>query len=1140
MSDRVVRAMLALAVLALSVFYVVTKPPRLGLDLRGGTQIVLETRDSVTAKADRESTGQTLEVLRRRVDALGVSEPAIAQSGERRIIVELPGVQDPRQAAAVLGRTAQLTFHPVLGTARPPLPAAGGQANSRGERVLADEAGQPLRLGPAALTGAGVTGAAAQTDPEGLGTWYVTVDFRGSGGRAWAQVTGKAACAPAGDPARRVAIVLDKEIISSPQVDPQVACNVGIAGGSTQITGRFTADEARDLALLIRGGALPVPVEIIEQRTVGPTLGQAAIHASAMAAVIGVILTGLFILVVYRLLGGIAAVALAGYGLISYAALVALGATLTLPGLAGFVLAIGMAVDANVLVFERAREEYAARGGRSLRAALTAGFRNALSAIADSNVTTLLAAGLLFFLASGPVRGFGVTLSLGVLASLISALVVTRVLAEWVVNRRAVRRRPQVSGIANLGRVRGWLTARNPDLMRHGRRWLAVSAIAVVLALAGIVTRGLNFGVEFTGGRLMEYSTSTPMDPERARAAIAGAGFPRAVVQSSGTDDLTVRTSKLSNDQETRIREAVAGLGGQTTKIRDELIGPSLGDELRRKALIALGVALAVQLLYLSIRFRWTFGAAAVIAMAHDVIILVGVFAWLGKPVDGVFLAALLTVIGYSVNDTVVVFDRVREMWAAAARKVPFARVVNRAVLQTVPRTVNTGLGAVFILSALAVLGGDSLTDFAVALLIGIAVGTYSSMFTASPIAIELHARSSVPPSRPAGKGAAGAGATGARTGGRAMRAPSLAVMAVSAGLACGACATGAGPEPGPSAPALDGGAPAPGATVPAAGRAGEPSVLVPNLAVPWAIAFLPGGDALVTERDTARLLRVTPHGKVSTVGVIPGVDPYGEGGLLGVAVSPSFRRDRLVYVYFSAATDNRIVRFRYSGGLIGPPDAVVTGIPRAAMHNGGRLAFGPDGMLWAATGEHAEPRLAQDRDSLGGKILRMTPAGGPAPGNPFGTLVWSYGHRNVQGMAWDGAGRMYATEFGQDRFDEINRIARGRNYGWPIIEGAGGGKYTDPELTWPPGQASPSGAAIAAGSLWVAALRGERLWQIPLRRAGAVGEPVAHFTRDYGRLREVVRAPDGSLWCTTSNRDGRGNPRPGDDTILVIPVRPR
>jgi SecD/SecF fusion protein len=738
---KLLRAGLALAILALSAVFVLAKPPRLGLDLRGGTQITLETRDTVAVRAGRESTEQASEVLRRRVDALGVSEPSITQSGDRRIIVELPGVHDPKQAAAVLGRTAQLTFHPVRGV---PPPAASpdrrdGPASQHGQLVLADEGGQRLRLGPAGLTGAGVAGAETQIDPQTGGGWFVTIDFRGSGQRAWAQLTGRAACVPPGDPGRRVAIVLDDEIISSPQVDPQVACGVGIDGGSTQITGRFTPAEARDLALLIRGGALPVPVEIIEQRSVGPTLGLAAIAASAWAAVIGVILTALFMMLVYRLLGGIAAVALAGYGLISYALLLALGATLTLPGLAGFVLAIGMAVDANVLVFERAREEYAAAGRKSLRVALAAGFRNAFSAIADSNITTLLAAGLLFFLASGPVRGFGVTLSIGVLASLISALLVTRVLAEWAVHRRVVRRHPPVSGMDRLGRVRTWLTRRNPDLMRHGRRWLALSTLAVTIAVAGIAVRGLNFGVEFTGGRLMEYSTSRPVAPEQARAAIAGLGFPRAVVQSTGT---------LSNAEETEIRGAVAGLGGPAEKVRDELIGPSLGAELRQKALIALGVALAAQLLYLTVRFRWTFGTAAVLAMAHDVIILVGTFAWLGKPVDGVFLAALLTVIGYSVNDTVVVFDRVRERWAAAARKTPFPQVINQAVVQTLPRTVNTGLGAVFILTALAVLGGDSLTDFAIALLIGIAVGTWSSMFTASPLAIELQARSSAPPSR--------------------------------------------------------------------------------------------------------------------------------------------------------------------------------------------------------------------------------------------------------------------------------------------------------------------------------------------------------------------------------------------------------
>lgn len=359
-----------------------------------------------------------------------------------------------------------------------------------------------------------------------------------------------------------------------------------------------------------------------------------------------------------------------------------------------------------------------------------------------------------------------------------------------------------------------------------------------------------------------------------------------------------------------------------------------------------------------------------------------------------------------------------------------------------------------------------------------------------------------------------------------------MAVIAQCTGLLCTGLLLCAGCGGGAAA----GGGAAPGGTSTPTTQVGTPSVLARNLEVPWAIAFLPGGDALVTERDSARLLRVTPQGRVSTVGTVPGVEPSGEGGLLGVAVSPSFGRDRLVYLYFSTGTDNRIARFRYAADGIGPLEAVVTGIPRAAIHNGGRLAFGPDGMLWATTGEHAEPGISQDRDSLGGKILRMTPDGRPAPGNPFGTLVWTYGHRNVQGIAWDADGRMYATELGQNRFDEINRIQKGRNYGWPVVEGAGhDGRYTDPLLTWPTEAASPSGAAIAAGSLWIAALRGQRLWQVPLDDAGAVGKPVAHFTGEFGRLRAVVRAPDGSLWVTTSNRDGRADPGPDDDKILVI-----
>ncbi len=734
--------------MAASVAITLTMPVRLGLDLRGGTQIVLETKSTETTGADREATDRTVEVLRGRIDALGVAEPTIVRSGENRVVVELPGVQDPKKAADVLGRTAQLTVHSVLGPAEDPAAENGktgkdaedAKDTKDGERVLPDESGQSLRLKAAALTGQDVKGADARFDQQNGAGWHVTVDFKDAGSDRWARVTGEAACNPAGDPQRRVAIVLDNKIISSPQVDPSVSCGAGITGGSTQITGSFDDAEARELALLIKGGALPVPVETVEQRTIGATLGDEAITAGAWAAVIGTALTALFIIVIYRLMGALATVALLCYGVISYAALALVGATLTLPGLAGFVLAIGMAVDANVLVFERAREEQAARTRPSTRSALTAGFRSAFSAIADSNITTLIAAALLFFLASGPVKGFGVTLGIGVLASMVSALVITRVLAEFAASRPAVFRRPALTGISTTGPVRDALLRRNPFLMSRPRRWLAASLIVMVVAGSGILVRGLNFGIEFTGGRLIEYSTATQVDPERARDALADAGFPRAVVQSSGEGDLTVRTEELTDTEAATVTKTVAGLGGETEKVRDELIGPSLGEELRRNALIALGLALGAQLLYLAARFRLLFGTAAVSALAHDVVILVGVFAWLGKPIDGVFLAALLTVIGYSVNDSVVLFDRVREL-LGKERRTPFARLTNDAILQTLPRTVNTGMGAVLILASLAVLADDSLTDFALALLIGVGVGTYSSVFTASPLAIELHDR---------------------------------------------------------------------------------------------------------------------------------------------------------------------------------------------------------------------------------------------------------------------------------------------------------------------------------------------------------------------------------------------------------------
>ncbi|HEY0638457.1 MAG TPA: protein translocase subunit SecD [Pseudonocardiaceae bacterium] len=741
-------AVLCLLVVAASVAVILTTQPRLGLDLRGGTQIVLQARDTPAGPPDAEAVDRAVEVLRKRVDALGVAEPVLVRSGEDRILVELPDVQDPTEAVEVLGRTAQLTVHPVLSAGDP---AAAG-------RTLPSPEGGDVRIGPAVFTGEGVADARAGTDAQSAPGAFVSLSFTGSAQRDWETLTGQAACAPLGDDARRVAIVLDDRVLSAPPVNATIGCGVGIpGGGDTRITGQFTMDDARELALLIRGGSLPVPVEIIEQRTVGPTLGEAAIDASARAAVIGIVLTGLFLLLAYRLSGLVAVVALLGYGAISAAVLLSLGATVTLPGLAGFVLAIGMAVDANVLVFERAREEYAATG--RLPRAVDGGFGGALSAITDAAVTTLLAAGLLVWLASGPVRGFGVTLGIGVLVSLFTALVLTRTLMRPMI----ALARPSWTGVDRLGRVRTALTRWSPRLYRLPRRWLVASGLLVLLAVLGPVLRGVDLGLEFTGGRLAEFQTGAPADPERVRGALEAAGVDRAVVTASG-ENLAVRTGPVDQATGDRIAAVVAEATGGAEQVRDELIGPSLGAELRTKALIALALAIAAQLVYLAVRFDWRLGVATVVALAADVVVVFGLVAWLGGPVDGVFLAALLTVIGYSVNDSVVVFDRVREL-RGRRPKDAFPDVAGAAVLQTLPRTVNTGIGVLCVLVVLLAFGGGALADFALALLLGLLVGTASSVTLAAPLAVLIDAwspgagRSRVRRTAPPARARAGSGA---------------------------------------------------------------------------------------------------------------------------------------------------------------------------------------------------------------------------------------------------------------------------------------------------------------------------------------------------------------------------------------------
>ncbi|MBL3665538.1 PQQ-dependent sugar dehydrogenase [Streptomyces sp. M2CJ-2] len=378
------------------------------------------------------------------------------------------------------------------------------------------------------------------------------------------------------------------------------------------------------------------------------------------------------------------------------------------------------------------------------------------------------------------------------------------------------------------------------------------------------------------------------------------------------------------------------------------------------------------------------------------------------------------------------------------------------------------------------------------------------------------------------------------------------AVLAAAALLLTAGCSSDGGGAPGggdtPSSRATGQSSPAErGAeeTPPAKGSVKVLRTVTEDLNTPWGLAPLADGDLLVSSRDEATITRVdTETGEKSELGEVPGVAPGGEGGLLGIALSPEFASDHMVYAYFTSASDNRIVRMIYdekkpAGEQLGAPDTVFRGIPKGVVHNGGRIAFGPDKMLYVGTGESGDTGLSQDKESLGGKILRLTPEGEPAPGNPFpDSPVYSYGHRNVQGLAWDGKQRLFASEFGQNTWDELNAIKPGDNYGWPEAEGSSDdGDFHDPVDQWRTDEASPSGIAYAEGSIWMAGLRGERLWRIPLKGTEVSADPQAFLEGEYGRLRTVASAGGDKLWLVTSNTDGRLTPKEGDDRILEVRV---
>jgi SecD/SecF fusion protein len=793
------RAFISLVVVGFSIFIVATQTPNLGLDLKGGTQVTLDLKPRPGTELSSGAANQTVEILRKRVDSLGVAEPSLEVANNKRIIVSLPGLKDPKQAVETIGKTAQLTVHPVIAaipqqatpttaptndatatpttqpqttsttsaglgatnpqsnvvlgqeaptttqttapattTAAPSPDASGDNSNvdQTGAITATDETGTAYSLGPAAVKGDGISGADANPPDQQHSSWYLTVDFKGDGAKAWTKLTGEEACKPESDISRQSAFVLDGKIIQMSGPASTIQCNVGITTTTTEISGIDTASEVKQLALLIRGGALPVDVVIAGQQVVGPELGKAAIHASIVAVIVGGIATILYILLYYRGLGLMAAVALTCYGVISYAILNLLGLTLTLPGIAGFVLAVAMAMDSNVLVYERIKEEYA--GGRSLRQAANLGYKNAFTAIRDSNSTTFLAAVTLYFLAIGEVKGFGVTLVIGTATSIFVTLVILRMLTSGLLSMKWASNRPRLMGMYVGAKFRKHMAENPPNLMRASKWFILVSGTLTVIALAGIGVKHINYGIEFAGGRLIEYKTTTPVNVDKARDEVAALGFEQAVVQRANQDDVSVRVKTVTADQEPKLDKIFSDLGGgHSERAQDTTIGPSFGKELKRKAIFGLIIGVGLQLAYVAWRFRWTFGIGAVIAMLHDAVLVLGLFTWLQKPFDAVFLAALLTIIAFSVNDTVVVFDRIREQRRKHVGE-NFAHIVSDACAQTFPRTINISLSALFILLALYFFGGETLSDFALALVVGVVVGIYSSVMIASPVAVLL------------------------------------------------------------------------------------------------------------------------------------------------------------------------------------------------------------------------------------------------------------------------------------------------------------------------------------------------------------------------------------------------------------------
>ncbi len=697
---------------------------------------------------ENNAVEQSLEIIRNRIDQFGVAEPVIIRQGEDEIVIQLPGIPDPDRARKLIGETAQLQFKVVAEAAGLNLNELISKAEASGQW----KEGEPMRKLNRALesflpadtsiylekeidketkkeftrpillenkilmTGDMIKNAQVRIG----GTFnepYVSLDMTSKGGKVFAKLTEKYT-------GRRMAIVLDDMVRSAPVIREK------ILGGSAQITGSFSHEEASDLAIVLRVGALPAPVDIIQNMEVGASLGKDSIHRGLMSGIFGAILVLGFMIIYYRLSGIIANSALVLNILFLFAGLAILNATLTLPGIAGIVLSIGMAVDANVLIFERMREEYSL--GKSVKSSIDGGFGKALWTIVDSQVTTLITAMALFLFGTGPIKGFAVTLSLGIIFNLFTALFCSRLFFDSLTSLKAIKKLIFME----------ILKKSHIDFMKIKKYTFAISGVMVALGLLSFVqiTRGsANLGVDFTGGSLLQYKAEKTFTMNEVRSVFDKNGMDGVNLQEVENENRLIVKIKKSEEVVANLSESVSKI--LNAEMADKVfvlesqseIGSSVSAVLRDKALFAILISLIGVILYLAMRFDFRFGVAAALATFHDVLVVLGICWLLDKEITLLIVTALLTIAGYSLNDSVVVFDRIREN-LHKSENTPFDAIINTSVNQVISRTIVTSLTSALVLFALFILGGSVIHDFSFALLCGVIVGTYSSVFIASPI----------------------------------------------------------------------------------------------------------------------------------------------------------------------------------------------------------------------------------------------------------------------------------------------------------------------------------------------------------------------------------------------------------------------